>query len=62
MTEEQKKAAVILAVTDVLSNGPRANPSVYWGVPFPGCNLFDRVVARLSLSDLDFVLDRLVKS
>jgi hypothetical protein len=58
--DQYQKAAAISAIADRLTNGARANPSVYWGLPYPGCNRFDRFVRRLSSGELGFVLDRLV--
>ncbi len=58
--DQYQKAAAISAIADVLSNGARANPSVYWGVPYPGSDFFDRFLGKLSIDDLGFVLDRLV--
>ncbi len=58
--DQYQKAAAISAIADVLSNGARANPSVYWGVPYPGSDLFDRVLTRLSIAELGFILDRLM--
>lgn len=59
MTQHQK-ASAIAAIADILANGPRANPSVYWGVPYPVSDRFDRFLRKLSIGSLEFVLDRLV--
>jgi hypothetical protein len=60
--DQYQKAAAISAIADVLSNGPRANPSVYWGIPYPNCDRFDRFMGKLSIGSLEFILDRLVSS
>lgn len=58
--DQYQKAAAISAIADRLTNGETANPSVYWGVPYPGCDLLDRFIRRLSSGEMEFVLDRLV--
>jgi hypothetical protein len=58
--DQYQKAAAISAIADRLTNGATANPSVYWGLPYPGCNRFDRFLGRLSIGSLEFILDRLV--
>lgn len=61
MTEEQKKAAVILAVTDKIENGNAAKPSGYWGVaPLESGHALDAIIQNLGPKDLETVLDRLV--
>ena len=60
MTEEQKKAAVILAVTDKIENGDAAKPSGYWGVaPMEEGHALDAIIKDLDPKDLESVLDRL---
>ena len=60
MTEEQKTAAVILAVTDKIENGDAAKPSGYWGVaPMEQGHALDAIIQDLDAKDLEAVLDRL---
>lgn len=61
MTEQQKKAAVILAVTDRIENGDAAKPSGYWGVaPLENGHALDSLIQKLGPEELKVVLDRLV--
>ncbi len=56
----QKKAAVILAVTDRIQNGEAAKPSGYWGVaPMENAHALDAMTKSLTPEQLEQVLDRL---
>jgi hypothetical protein len=60
MTEVQKKAAVILAVTDKIVSGSAAKPSGYWGVePMAKAHELDDKMKDMSPEELAGVLDRL---
>ena len=59
MTQEEKKAAVILAVTDRIKHGKAARPSGYWGVaPMESAHALDAIIKNLKPEDLEAVLDR----
>ncbi len=56
----QKKAAVIMAVTDRIQNGEAATPSGYWGVaPMESAQALDSMTKSLTPEQLEQVLDRL---
>jgi hypothetical protein len=56
----QKKAAVILAVTDRIVYGAGAKPSGYWGVqPMEKAHELDNAMKGLTPEELEVVLDRL---
>jgi hypothetical protein len=60
MTDLQKKAAVILAVTDKIVSGPAAKPSGYWGVePMEKAHELDANMQDLTPEELEGVLDLL---
>ncbi len=60
MTEVEKKAAVIMAVTDKIVSGPAAKPSGYWGVaPLEKAQELDDKIKNMSPQELEGVLDRL---
>ena len=61
MTDELKrKAAVILAITDRITNGDAAKPSGYWGVgPMESAHALDAMTQDLTPEMLEVVLDRL---
>ena len=60
MTEEQKTAAVILAVTDKIENGDAAKPSGYWDVaPMESAHKLDAELKDMSPAELEGKRDRL---
>lgn len=60
MTDLEKKAAEILAVTDKIENGTEAKPAGYWGVaPLEAGHELDSQIKDMSPAELEGVLDRL---
>jgi hypothetical protein len=55
---EERKAAVILAVTDRVTHGDAAKPSGYWGVaPLESGHELDAQLKALSTEELEGVLN-----